>query len=748
VSETTSRTEPDLVRVPETRTEAGADEKRPFLRRIPDRLRRLGPRGQGAAAFGLYALASIALYAIPILGRFGSAYVGVGKTDSKLYMWSLEWMPYALAHGLNPLFTHVVWAPGGTGLAWVTTIPGPSLVMIPFTKLFGPLFAYNLLLVAAPALASWGAYLVCKRVTNAFWPSVAGGYLFGFSTYIVSQMHGHVNLVLIFPVPLCVYLVLRRIDGTMRAAAFVALLALALVFLFSTSTELFATATLFGAIAFVGALAFAPRDSRGRLFGTGMLVASSYALAAIVLSPYLYLALAHRPVGSIRPIELASSDLLSFVVPRWSTWVGGEAMRGISEHFTSSVVEDAAYLSVALVLMLILFASSARRVRTTWLLLGFVFVVALLSLGPTLHIEGRPSLRLPGAILADTPLIEHATPQRFPAYLWLAVGVIAALWLAAGRSRLAWARYALVGVGMVMILPDVSAPPYHPDLAVPRFFADGSYARHIRPGEIVYAIPAKAGEEMLWQAQTDMYFRLAQGYVGPIPSEYQGNTASRGLAFLHPNLKIPDPVDFAWFLERHRVRLVIMQQPAPMPFQQLMTALGTKPTVIEDVSLYPIPADVSRSALLAGTELTGDLHPGGVLDSFSFPGVGGGTLTYDAIRGKPLVLSLYASWCEACGRQLADLERARNALPGVGFLGVAESDPPAAALAALRRAGASFPAISDAKGRFFLELSGTSMPLTVFVDADGRIANVHQGALSAGEIERLAARYFRVAGSG
>jgi len=747
VSETTPRTEPDLVRVPETDTDAGPDERHPFRRRIPDRLRALGSGGQGAAAFGLYALASIALYAFPILARFGSAYVGVGKTDSKLYMWSLTWMPYALSHGLNPLFTHEVWAPGGTSLAWVTTIPGPSLVMIPFTKLFGPLFAYNLLLVAAPALASWGAYLVCKRVTNAFWPSVAGGYLFGFSTYIVSQMHGHVNLVLIFPVPLCVYLVLRRIDGTMAAAVVVALLALALVFLFSTSTELFATATLFGAIAFVGALAFAPRDSRRRLFGTGVLVAGSYALAAIVLSPYLYLALAHRPVGSIRPIELASSDLLSFVVPRWSTWVGGEAMRGISEHFTSSVVEDAAYLSVALVLMLVLFAWSARRVRTTWLLLGFVFVVALLSLGPTLHIEGRPSLRLPGAILADTPLIEHATPQRFPAYLWLAVGVIAALWLAAGRSRLAWARYALVGVGMVMILPNVSAPPYHPDLAVPRFFADGSYARHIRPGEIVYAIPAKAGEEMLWQAQTDMYFRLAQGYVGPIPSEYQGNTASRGLAFLHPNLKIPDPVDFAWFLERHRVRLVIMQQPAPEPFRRLMSKLGTKPTVVDDVALYPIRADIQRPMPKAGGQLSGDLRTGGVLDSFSFPRVGGGTLSYDAFRGKPLVLSLYASWCQACGAQLADLERARTSLPGVGFLGVAQSDSPAAALAALQRAGASFPAISDRTGVFFLQLKGTFLPLTVFVDADGGIGDVHEGALSAGEIQRLSARYFGVGGA-
>lgn len=747
MSETSSRTEQDVLRVPEADAGVVAPQERSFGLRIFDRLRALGPRGQGAAALCLYAAASILLYAVPILGRFGSAYVGVGKTDAKIYTWSLTWMPYALSRGLNPLFTHLVWAPGGTDLAWITSIPGPSLLMIPFTKLFGALAAYNLLLVAGPALAAWGAYLVCKRVTHAFWPSVVGGYLFGFSTYVVSQMHGHVNLVLIFPVPFCVYLVLRRIDGTIGGVAFVALLALALVFLFSTSTELFATATLFGGLALLGAIAFSPRDLRRRVFTTGVLVAAAYLVTVLVISPYLYAALAHQPTGQIRPADRASSDLLSFVVPRWSTWLGGQAMRGISDHFTSNVVEDGAYLSVALVLMLVLFAWSARRKRATWLLLGFALVVALLSLGPILHIEGRPTIGLPGSILAETPLIEHATPQRFPAYLWLAVAVIAALWLAAGRGRLAWARYGLVVVGMVMILPDVSSPPYHPNLAVPRFFTDGSYTRYIRPGEIVFAIPATIGEEMLWQSTTNMYFRLAQGYLGPIPAAYSGDPVSTGLAFEHPHLHMPKPARFAWFLERHRVRLVIMLEPAPQPFRGLMTSLGLKPTSVGGVSLYPVPADISSSPVATGTRLVGDLRAGGALESFAFPRVGGGTLTYGAFRGRPLVLSLYASWCGGCGRQLAELEQARSALRGVGFLGVAESDQPAEAAGGLRHAGASFPAISDSKGAFFLGLHGTTMPLTVFIGADGVIAHVHQGPLSAGQIEQLAARYFGTAPS-
>ena len=99
-------------------------------------------------------------------------------------------MPHALSTLQNPLYSHDVWAPHGVDLSWMTNIPGPSLVMSPVTKLFGPLISYNVLLIVAPALAGWAAYLLCHRVTKASWPSLAGGYLFGFSTYMVGEMPG------------------------------------------------------------------------------------------------------------------------------------------------------------------------------------------------------------------------------------------------------------------------------------------------------------------------------------------------------------------------------------------------------------------------------------------------------------------------------------------------------------------------------------------------------------------------------
>src|SRR5205085_12486037 len=100
---------------------------------------------------------------------------------------------------------------------------------------------YNVLAIAAPALTGFTAFLLCRHLSRSFWPSVVGGYLFGFSTYEIGQMQGHLNLVLPLFVPLAVLLVLKRVEGTFGDRAFVVLLALVLIGQFSISTEIFAT---------------------------------------------------------------------------------------------------------------------------------------------------------------------------------------------------------------------------------------------------------------------------------------------------------------------------------------------------------------------------------------------------------------------------------------------------------------------------------------------------------------------------
>src|SRR5205814_446991 len=282
------------------------------------------PISRGFAAFLLYALICVGWYGHNVLPHFAGRWcLGRCATDTNYYAWSLQWMSYALAHGLNPFHTNVLAAPGSVDLTWVVTIPGPALILTPLTGLFGPVASNNVLLLAGPPLAAWAAYLVCNQVTRRFWPSVVGGLVFGYSPYVGRFMFAQLHTLLVFPTALAVYLVLRRIDGSLGKRAFLALFSLALFGELFISVEVFASMTLFGAIALLGVFAFEPGRLRRAVLSVARLIAAAYLIVAVVASPYLIELFRNRPSGSIRDPSKTSIDLIRFLVPQRGAWVGG-----------------------------------------------------------------------------------------------------------------------------------------------------------------------------------------------------------------------------------------------------------------------------------------------------------------------------------------------------------------------------------------------------------------------------------------
>jgi hypothetical protein len=514
--------------------------------------------------------------------------------DTKFFMWSLGWMAYALAHGLSPFHTDILSAPGSIDLTWVVTIPGPALVMAPVTMVFGPVVSDNVLLVAAPALAGWGAYLLCNQVTRRFWPSVAGGFVFGFSPYIGRYMRAQLHAVLVFPAALAVYLVLRRIDGSIGKRAFVALLALVLVAQLFISAEVFASMTVFGAIALLGCFVLGPGLLRKSVLSVAGLIALTYIVVGVVVSPYLYEMIRHAPSGEIRHNPL-SSDLLSFVLPHRSTWIGGETSASIIPYrFIGNA--NMAYLGPVFILILILFAWDARRHRATWLLLGFVAATAVLSLGPRLHVAGTESIPMPGAMITSLPFMNNALPSRWVEYLWLTVAVIAALWLCGGRRRTGWVRYMVLGLGMLFTIQQDNFPPAPTDLSVPAFFTDGTYRSYIRPAEIVLPITENYGDDHLWQAETGMYFRMPQG-TWPLVQIAAGRELIT--AWMHAprplrGLERPPPRGaFVEFLQQHHVEAIVAANPIPPAWTALLrSAVSTSSVSVGGVSVYQVPASM------------------------------------------------------------------------------------------------------------------------------------------------------------
>ena len=57
------------------------------------------------------------------------------------------------------------------------------------------------------------AFLLCRELTRNGTRPLAGGYLFGFSSYMLGQTLNHVNLALVFLLPLAVLLAVRHARG-------------------------------------------------------------------------------------------------------------------------------------------------------------------------------------------------------------------------------------------------------------------------------------------------------------------------------------------------------------------------------------------------------------------------------------------------------------------------------------------------------------------------------------------------------
>jgi cytochrome c biogenesis protein CcmG/thiol:disulfide interchange protein DsbE len=129
----------------------------------------------------------------------------------------------------------------------------------------------------------------------------------------------------------------------------------------------------------------------------------------------------------------------------------------------------------------------------------------------------------------------------------------------------------------------------------------------------------------------------------------------------------------------------------------------------------------------------------------------GGKLSSDELKGSPVVLNFFASWCAPCREEAPLIERMwqRYRNDGVRFVGVNIKDTKANAKRFVREYGVTYPVVADPNQVLAGALDVNGLPQTFFVNEEWKLLSVSSGerigarsgtgvfgAISATELER------------
>lgn len=125
------------------------------------------------------------------------------------------------------------------------------------------------------------------------------------------------------------------------------------------------------------------------------------------------------------------------------------------------------------------------------------------------------------------------------------------------------------------------------------------------------------------------------------------------------------------------------------------------------------------------------------------PGLGSSPgLTLASLRGKVVVINLFASWCQPCMAESPILERAQRelALKGGTVLGVTYRDTTTDAEQFVRQEHIDYPVVRDVSGIFARAFGADGIPETFVLDRAGRVAWVRRYQLAGAALQQALSR--------
>jgi peroxiredoxin len=127
------------------------------------------------------------------------------------------------------------------------------------------------------------------------------------------------------------------------------------------------------------------------------------------------------------------------------------------------------------------------------------------------------------------------------------------------------------------------------------------------------------------------------------------------------------------------------------------------------------------------------LEVGSRAPGFTLPDLEGNEVSLAHLRGQPVIINFWATWCAPCQVEMPALEQAYQERKDEGLVILAvnrDEDPGAVARFFYEELGLSFTPLLDEEARVNDQYRVFNLPTTFFVDGEGIIQGIHRGVLT------------------
>ena len=169
--------------------------------------------------------------------------------------------------------------------------------------------------------------------------------------------------------------------------------------------------------------------------------------------------------------------------------------------------------------------------------------------------------------------------------------------------------------------------------------------------------------------------------------------------------------------------------------------IQTKSNAIKGIAILILAILISLFAIFLATGLanqasatgrSGEQLIGRKAPEFFAESINGKPVSLSNYPESPIILNFWASWCPPCRAEAPGLEKIwrENMDSGLVLLGVNVQDTEEDALKYLKDFGITFPNILDHGGQITIDYGVTGLPVTFFINRDGRVLGRWVGAIS------------------